>query len=43
LSGVEMGLELAGVPHRKGGVLEALSWLTAQAKEAGTQVVAATR
>jgi alanine-glyoxylate transaminase/serine-glyoxylate transaminase/serine-pyruvate transaminase len=33
LSGVEMGLDLAGVPHRKGGVLEALSWLTAQAKE----------
>jgi alanine-glyoxylate transaminase/serine-glyoxylate transaminase/serine-pyruvate transaminase len=43
LSGVEMGLELAGVPHRKGGVLEALSWLTAQAKEAGTPVLATAR
>ena len=32
LSGVEMGLELAGVPHRKGGVAEALAWLTAQAQ-----------
>ena len=33
LCGVEMGLDVAGVPHRKGGVLEALSWLSAQAKE----------
>jgi alanine-glyoxylate transaminase / serine-glyoxylate transaminase / serine-pyruvate transaminase len=31
LCGVEMGLELAGVPHRKGGVTAALSYLTAQA------------
>jgi alanine-glyoxylate transaminase/serine-glyoxylate transaminase/serine-pyruvate transaminase len=31
LAGVEMGLELAGVPHRKGGVAEALTFLTAQA------------
>jgi len=31
LSGVEMGLELAGVPHRKGGVTEALAFLTAEA------------
>ncbi len=31
LSGVEMGLELAGVPHRKGGVAEALAYLTEQA------------
>jgi alanine-glyoxylate transaminase/serine-glyoxylate transaminase/serine-pyruvate transaminase len=38
LCGVEMGLELAGVPHRKGGVAEALSYLTMQAKEASTAV-----
>jgi alanine-glyoxylate transaminase/serine-glyoxylate transaminase/serine-pyruvate transaminase len=43
LSGVEMGLEVAGVPHRKGGVLEALAWLAAQAKEAGAPVMAAAR
>jgi alanine-glyoxylate transaminase/serine-glyoxylate transaminase/serine-pyruvate transaminase len=29
LCGVEMGLELAGVPHRKGGVGEALDYLAA--------------
>jgi alanine-glyoxylate transaminase/serine-glyoxylate transaminase/serine-pyruvate transaminase len=29
LSGVEMGLELAAVPHRKGGVLAAMEYLTA--------------
>lgn len=34
LCGVEMGLELAGVPHRKGGVAEALAWLSAQARDA---------
>ena len=28
LSGVEMGLALAGVPHRKGGVLAAMEYLT---------------
>jgi alanine-glyoxylate transaminase / serine-glyoxylate transaminase / serine-pyruvate transaminase len=28
LSGVEMGLELAGVPHNKGGVTAALAYLT---------------
>jgi len=28
LSGVEMGLDLAGVPHRKGGVAAALDYLT---------------
>ena len=27
LSGVEMGLGLAGVPHQKGGVQAAMSWL----------------
>jgi alanine-glyoxylate transaminase / serine-glyoxylate transaminase / serine-pyruvate transaminase len=32
LSGVEMGLELAGVPHRKGGVAAALDYLTERAR-----------
>ena len=32
LSGVEMGLDLAGIPHRKGGVDAALSYLTEQAR-----------
>ncbi|HEY3839022.1 MAG TPA: aminotransferase class V-fold PLP-dependent enzyme [Bryobacteraceae bacterium] len=32
LAGVEMGLELCGIPHRKGGVAAALSYLTEQAK-----------
>ena len=32
LAGVEMGLEVAGVPHRKGGVAAALAYLTEQAK-----------
>ena len=32
LAGVEMGLEVAGVPHRKGGVGAALAYLTEQAK-----------
>lgn len=34
LSGVEMGLELAGIPHRKGGVAVALEYLTESLKEA---------
>jgi alanine-glyoxylate transaminase/serine-glyoxylate transaminase/serine-pyruvate transaminase len=34
LSGVEMGLELAGVPHRKGGVAAALDFLTESHREA---------
>ena len=33
LAGVEMGLELAGVPHKKGGVLAAMEHLTAQARQ----------
>ena len=33
LSGVEMELELAGVPHRKGGVAAALDFLTESYKE----------
>jgi len=34
LSGVEMGLELAGVPHKTGGVSAALEYLTGAAQEA---------
>jgi alanine-glyoxylate transaminase/serine-glyoxylate transaminase/serine-pyruvate transaminase len=34
LSGVEMGLELAGVPHKKGGAAAALGYLTESLKEA---------
>ncbi|HYC35438.1 MAG TPA: aminotransferase class V-fold PLP-dependent enzyme [Usitatibacter sp.] len=32
LSGVEMGLELAGIPHRKGGAQAALDYLASQAR-----------
>ena len=32
LAGVEMGLELNGIPYRKGGVDAALAYLTEQAK-----------
>ena len=32
LGGVEMGLDLAGVPHRKGGVAAALDYLTESAR-----------
>jgi alanine-glyoxylate transaminase/serine-glyoxylate transaminase/serine-pyruvate transaminase len=35
LSGVEMGLALAGVPHQAGGVAAALAYLTEVAREAG--------
>lgn len=38
LSGVEMGLELAAVPHSKGGVAAALGYLTQAAKESGAQL-----
>jgi len=41
LSGVEMGLELAGVPHKKGGVLAALDYLASQARNAGSVRAAA--
>lgn len=37
LSGVEMGLELASVPHSKGGVAAALGYLTQAAKESAAQ------
>ena len=34
LAGVEMGLEIAGVPHKKGGVAAAMAYLTEQAMAA---------
>ena len=34
LTGVEMGFDLAGVPHKKGGVAAAMSYLTETAKPA---------
>jgi len=34
LCGVEMGLRLAGVPHKEGGVLAALDSLAASARKA---------
>lgn len=39
LAGIEMGLELAGVPHEKGGVDAAMAYLTEQAK-AGREAAA---
>ena len=41
LSGVEMGLELAGVPHRKGGVRSAMDHLVACARPATSTARAA--
>ena len=38
LAGVEMGLELAGVPHKKGGVLAAFEHLTASARAPSRKV-----
>ena len=38
LSGVEMGLQLAGVPHRSGGVTAALQYLTETKHEAAALV-----
>ena len=37
LAGVEMGLALAGVPHRPGGVGAALAWLTECARSAAVE------
>ena len=37
LAGIEMGLKLAGIPHRKGGIDAALDYLT---EEAGTAAAA---
>jgi alanine-glyoxylate transaminase/serine-glyoxylate transaminase/serine-pyruvate transaminase len=36
LGGVEMGLALAGVPHKSGGVLAALEMLTAESLAAAS-------
>jgi alanine-glyoxylate transaminase/serine-glyoxylate transaminase/serine-pyruvate transaminase len=41
LAGVEMGLELAGVPHKKGGAQAAMDYLAARAKGAGAERKAA--
>ncbi|MGA3303521.1 MAG: aminotransferase class V-fold PLP-dependent enzyme [Methylovirgula sp.] len=41
LTGVEMGLELAGIPHKKGGVLVAMDYLTQQARNPTHKLVAA--
>ena len=41
LAGVEMGLALAGVPHRPGGVGAALSWLTECARSAAAEAAPA--
>jgi alanine-glyoxylate transaminase / serine-glyoxylate transaminase / serine-pyruvate transaminase len=37
LSGVEMGLQLAGVPHRKGGAQAAMDFLAAASRAAGDE------
>jgi alanine-glyoxylate transaminase/serine-glyoxylate transaminase/serine-pyruvate transaminase len=41
LSGVEMGLALAGVPHSRGGVAAALEYLTEAAQEVQSQALQA--
>ena len=41
LAGVEMGLELAGVPHKKGGVRAAMDYVAAYAGRARTERAAA--
>ena len=41
LSGVEMGLELAGIPHRKGGVAAAMEYLAEQARNPAQKLAAA--
>ena len=41
LSGVEMGLTLAGVPHSRGGVAAALEYLTSAARDVREQAVQA--
>ena len=40
LSGIEMGLQLAGVPHKKGGVAAALDHLAKTAPKAGVTTAA---
>jgi alanine-glyoxylate transaminase/serine-glyoxylate transaminase/serine-pyruvate transaminase len=39
LAGVEMGLELAGVPHRKGGIAPAMQCIAEAAQKANRQAV----
>ena len=41
LAGVEMGLEVAGIPHKKGGVDAAMAYIAEQAKNASKVQVAA--
>jgi len=41
LSGVEMGLELAGIPHKKGGAQAAMAYLAEQAKKSTHKLAAA--
>jgi alanine-glyoxylate transaminase / serine-glyoxylate transaminase / serine-pyruvate transaminase len=41
LSGVEMGLELAGIPHKKGGAQVALNYLAEQARNPSHKLAAA--
>jgi alanine-glyoxylate transaminase / serine-glyoxylate transaminase / serine-pyruvate transaminase len=41
LSGAEMGLELAGVPHKKAGVQAALAYLTEEARNPAHKLAAA--
>ena len=41
LAGVEMGLELAGVPHQKGGIAAAMDYLTADKAQQARTVKAA--
>ena len=41
LSGVEMGFEIAGVPHKRGGVQAAIDFLSAEAQSAPSMEAAA--
>ena len=41
LAGVEMGLELAGVPHRKGGAQAAMDYLAGHARPSAAAAKAA--
>ncbi|MDX6807227.1 pyridoxal-phosphate-dependent aminotransferase family protein [Terrihabitans rhizophilus] len=41
LAGVEMGLELAGIPHKKGGVAAAMEYFTSEARKNQPSLAAA--
>ncbi len=41
LSGVEMSLELAGIPHKKGGTQAAINYLAEQARNPSQKLAAA--